>query len=112
MLETGDDSADDTGLSRYSPGEIKMAGGGGGGSSTARIAAGEKVNGPGTKIKDASNNYVEAWHYLREDLPKEIPYQELLFHFVTKSGYGRNVLQRDSNALAALERSKKLAIHS
>jgi hypothetical protein len=89
-----------------------MAGGGGGGSSTARIAAGEKVNGPGTKIKDASNNYVEAWHYLREDLPKEIPYQELLFHFVTKSGYGRNVLQRDSNALAALERSKKLAIHS
>jgi GWxTD domain-containing protein len=112
MMETGDDSADSSGLSRYSPGEIKMAGGGGGGSSTSRLALGEKVNGPGTKIKDASNNTIEAWHYLRENLPREIPYQELQFQFVTKQGYGHNVLQRDSNALAALERSKRLPVRS
>ena len=112
MLETGDDAADNSGLNRYSPGEIKIAGGGGGGNSTARLATVEKVTGPGTKVKDAANNYIEAWHYLRQSLPREIPFQELEFQFVTKTGYGRSVMQRESNVLAALERAKRLQTHS
>ena len=41
------------------------------------------------------------------ELPKAIPYQELKIQFVTKEGYGRNVLQRDPNVVTAIERAKK-----
>jgi GWxTD domain-containing protein len=109
MLRTGDDIADDSGLSRYSPGEIKVAQGSAGGNSAAHMAVVEKVSGPGTKVLDAANNWIEAWHYLRANLPKQIPYQELDLEFVTKQGYGKNVLQRESEVLSALERAKTLA---
>ena len=107
-LETGDDLADASGLNRYSPSEIKVANSGAGGNVNAQLATVEKVSGPGTKVEDTANNYIEAWHYLRENLPREIPFQELEVQFVTKAGYGRNVMQRDSNVLAALERAKRL----
>jgi hypothetical protein len=42
-------------------------------------------------------------------LPKAIPYQELKIQFVTKEGYGRNVLQREPNVIAAIERLKSAA---
>lgn len=112
MLHTGEDIADDAGLSRYSPAEVKIAQSSAGGNTASHMAQIEKVTGPGSKIKDAANNYIEAWHYLRANLPKEIPYQELEFQFVTKQGYGRNVLQRESNVLAALERAKALTKRS
>jgi hypothetical protein len=72
----------------------------------ARIA---KVTGPGAKIQDAASSWVEVWHYLKRELPREIPNSELEFQFVTKVGYGKNVLQRDSVPLAALERARSLA---
>lgn len=106
LLQTGDDVADASGLSRYSPAEIKAAGRSGGGNSTARLAQIEKVTGPGSKILEASSNWIEVWHYLRANLPKEIPNQELVFDFVTKQGYGKNVLQRDPTALTSLDRAK------
>ena len=76
-----------------------------GGSNADRQARIEQVTGPGSKILDAASNWIEVWHYLRENLPKEIPYQEVAFQFVTKQGYGKNVLQRDSAALATLARA-------
>ena len=66
----------------------------------------DKVSGPGTKVQDAASNWVDVWHYLRRDLPAAIPYQELELEFVTKVGYGKNVLQRDEKPLAALERAR------
>jgi hypothetical protein len=71
----------------------------------ARIA---KVEGPGTKIQEAASNWIEVWHYWKRDLLPEIPYPELEFQFVTKVGYGKNVLQRDSKPLSALERARAL----
>ena len=74
-----------------------------------RAARQEQVTGPGTSVLDASANWIEAWHYERVNLPREIPNQALEFDFVTKVGYGKNVLQRDQAILTALDRSKARA---
>ena len=110
-MKTGDDSADASGLSRYTPSEIRAAEQMGG-SNTERAARQDQVTGAGTSILDASANWIEAWHYERVSLPKEIPNQALEFDFVTKVGYGKNVLQRDQTILTALERSKVIARHA
>ena len=107
-LRTGDDAADASGLSRYTHSEISVAERAVG-SNSERLARIDKVNGPGTTMQDAASNWIEVWHYLRRDLPREIPNPELVFEFVTKAGYGKNVLQRESSALQALERAKKVA---
>ena len=103
-LVTGDDIADSSGLSRFTRSEVRAAGQQGG-SNASRQARIEQVTGPGSKILDAAANWIEVWHYLHGNLPKEIPYQEVVFEFVTKQGYGKNVLQRDSAALATLARA-------
>ena len=105
VLQTGDDSADNAGLSRYTPSEVSAAGQSRG-SNTERLVRLEQVSGAGTKILDASSNWVEVWHYQRANLPREVPYQEVVFKFVTKQGYGKNVLQRDPTVLSSLERAK------
>ena len=107
-LRTGDDVADASGLSRFSRSEVRAASQTGG-SNADRQARIEQVTGPGTRILDAASNWIEVWHYLRENLPKEVPYQEVVFEFVTKQGYGKNVLQRDSAALATLARAVEAA---
>ena len=107
-LMTGDDVADSSGLSRFTRSEVRAAAQPGG-SNADRQARIDQVTGPGTRILDAASNWLEVWHYLRGSLPKEIPYQEVVFEFVTKQGYGKNVLQRDDKVLSALERAKALA---
>jgi GWxTD domain-containing protein len=100
-LRTGEDTADESGLQRYTPAQVNAAGRSGSGSSRqAQVLA---VTGPGTRVQEASNNWIEAWHFLRAELPKAIPNQELEFDFVTKHGYGKNVLQRDVDVINALE---------
>ena len=61
------------------------------------------------KILEPAANSVEIWHYVHESLPSGIPYQEVLFQFITKQGYGKNVLQRDPTALTTLEKSRQIA---
>ena len=109
-LRTGDDVADASGLSRYSRAEITGAGKGGP-SNTARMARIDHVTGPGSTAPDAAANWIEVWHYLRRNLPAEIPFQELEVEFVTKAGYGKNVLQRETKALTALDRARLAARH-
>ena len=105
-LLTGGDSADSSGLSRYTRSEIRAASLPGG-SNADRQARQEQIGGPGTKALDAAANWVEVWHYLRENLSRGVPYQELVLEFVTKQGYGKAVLQRDPNVLASLERARE-----
>lgn len=104
-LKTGEDLSDASGLSRYNPSEVRAAGQGGG-SNTDKAARVDKVTGPGATIQQGASNWVEIWHYERANLPKEVPYPEVSFEFVTKQGYGRNVLQRDTRALTSLDRAK------
>ena len=60
---------------------------------------------PPTTVNEASN-WREVWHYRRENLPKDVPYLQVDFDFVTKRGYGKSVLQRDAQILDTLERTK------
>jgi hypothetical protein len=57
-------------------------------------------------MNDAASNWREVWHYRREHLPREVPYLQVDFDFVTKQGYGENVLQRETQVLDTLERAK------
>lgn len=61
---------------------------------------------PGRTATDAAANWREVWHYRKENLPAGIPYLQVDFEFVTKRGYGENVLQRDAQTLDTLERAK------
>jgi GWxTD domain-containing protein len=58
-----------------------------------------------TKLSE-DRNWLEVWHYRRENLPPEVPYQQVDFEFLTKRGYGENVLQREPQALDTIERAK------
>jgi GWxTD domain-containing protein len=108
QLRTGDDIADAPGLSRYSRSEIAAAEQSGG-SNTQRLERIEKVSGAGTTVQDAKSNWVDVWHYVKRDLPSEIPFPELEFDFVTRVGYGRGVMQRDERSLSALDRARAIA---
>lgn len=51
----------------------------------------------------------EVWHYRRDRLPKAIRFPEIDFEFITKKGFGTAVLQRDHDALTALEQAARAA---
>ncbi len=113
-LTTGEDTSDPSGLSRGRASDARIAAATAAGSRSegnrsgggARTAAAEGAAGPGRKITDAASNWREVWHYRKERLPAGVPYLQVDFDFVTKRGYGENVLQRDSQTLDTLERAK------
>jgi GWxTD domain-containing protein len=104
-LLSGDDANDRPVLFRYRPADVRIATAPGGTTTdTARRV--DAVTGPGAKLNDAARNWREVWHYRREILPKGIPYHQVDFEFVTKEGYGENVLQRETQVLDTLEKAK------
>jgi len=77
--------------------------------SSGQIAAiGGQYTGPDTQAAQNDNNYQEVWHYRKELLPKGVGYLQVDISFVTRHGYGSNVLQRDSETLTTLDAAKKL----
>lgn len=60
----------------------------------------------GRTATDAASNWREVWHYRKEKLPPGIPYLQVDFEFVTKRGYGENVLQRDAQTLDTIARAR------
>lgn len=56
---------------------------------------------------DTTDNLKETWQYRRDRLPTGVPYQQVDFTFITREGYGKNVMQRESDALSTLEAAKK-----
>lgn len=114
-LATGEDASDPSGLSRGRASDARVAAvsptgsrGDGetrsGGASAAAAAA--AAGGPGRTMTDAASNWREVWHYRKEKLPAGVPYLQVDFEFVTKRGYGENVLQRDAQTLDTLERAR------
>ncbi len=107
-LISGEDTADPSALSLYRSTDIRIASLPAG-TTSKHVANVDKVTGPGSRVNEAASNWREVWHYRREALPKDIPYLQVDFEFVTKSGYGQNVLQRDTQAVTTLEKAKALA---
>ena len=60
-----------------------------------------------TSEMDTSRNQMETWTYRRESLPPGAPYKEVVFHFITRKGYGENVMQREPVALTTLEFARR-----
>jgi GWxTD domain-containing protein len=67
----------------------------------------DRTYGPNSTALDGSQNWREVWHFRRELLPPGLPYQQVDFDFITRKGYGKNVLQRDAPALNTMQAAKK-----
>ena len=78
-------------------------------SSGQAAAINSQYSGPGTQAPEAANNYQEVWHYRKELLPKGVSYHQVDVTFITKKGYGVNVLNRDSMTLTTLDAAKRKA---
>jgi GWxTD domain-containing protein len=111
-LRTGDDKGDDAGMSTEGSqdartAEAEMVSKNPKGTSGARISnINAGFGGPATKGLEASKNTAEVWHYRKELLPKGAPYLQVDFEFVTKKGYGADILQRNSEVLNTLEAAR------
>ena len=121
-LRTGDDSFDNAGMSAVGSQDQSNAERGakaGAYSSYGRLPSSAQMAqtsarfvGPGLRAPAAAADGLEVWHYRREILPKSIPYHQVDFDFVSKRGYGSNVLQRTEeclNTLAAAADAPKTA---
>lgn len=111
-LASGEDGADPPGLARGHPSDARVAVAAKARESDARkittsdrVAAADRAS--GSTITDASRGWREVWHYRRENLPAGVRYLQVDFEFLTKRGYGENVLQRDAPALDTLERARR-----
>ena len=100
-LRTGEDTNDHDGMTNELTGPSLSPGAGG---QAPRIAAFASAG--GGRILDAQQNWREVWHYRRELLPKGVGYHQVDVEFITKKGYGENVLQRDQATLATLEAAR------
>jgi len=67
----------------------------------------DQYRGPATQAASSDKDYQEVWHYRKELLPKNVSYIQVDAVFITKKGYGDNVLQRDPDVLATLNAAKQ-----
>jgi len=104
-LKTGEDMNDDEGMIIYSDRAVANALRPLSGAQAAIVY--DKMTGPNNRLPNSDGNYREVWHFRREALPAGVSYHEVNFDFITKKGYGKNVLQRDDRTLATLETSRK-----
>jgi GWxTD domain-containing protein len=82
----------------------------GAGSGESGMSVSEEGRAPLTASMQATNSrseWMEVWHYRMDLLPKGLPSRELDAVFVTQTGYGQNVLQREQDILAALEAGRR-----
>lgn len=112
-IRTGDDSSEAEGLSSVNSNAENIAVTSARASApSGKISSGKAASisaaygGPGTKIVDTFQNWREVWHYRKELLPKGVGYQQVDMEFITKVGYGQNVLTRDHTALATIDAAR------
>jgi GWxTD domain-containing protein len=104
-ITTGEDTSDPAGMSRFTRNDVVTAQAGLDPRASGQVV--DRMTGPTNKLPDAAVNWREFWHYRREVLPKGVPYQQVDFEFITRRGYGKNVLQREDASLSALDAARK-----
>jgi GWxTD domain-containing protein len=55
---------------------------------------------------------VETWYFRRERIPQGLPFHDLKFVFISRTGYGSAVLQKEPIELTALSKAVKLMRHA
>ena len=53
-----------------------------------------------------ADGFREIWHYRPEALPNGASYRKVNVVFITKTGYGQSILQREPATLAALDAAR------
>ena len=104
-IAIGEDTADPQGMVRYTHARFRRCVLKGVSSSevAAVVAA---MTGPANTLPESETSWREVWHYRRELLPRSVSYLQVDFLFVTKRGYGNEVLQRDEVALTTIDAAK------
>jgi GWxTD domain-containing protein len=92
--------------SRAATNALKVARGDGKLTGHAAATAADRFASPAARAADSSNNWREIWHYRRELLPKDVRYQQVNVVFITKAGYGVNVIQRETQTTVTLEAAR------
>ena len=111
-MRTGDDSQENAGMSNVgsqdeSNAEKQLKATGGRALTSGKLATQSvRFGSPSRNAVDSSNNRLEVWHYRRELLPPGVPYHQVDFQFVTRKGYGINVLQRETESVNTLAAAK------
>ena len=103
-IAIGEDTADPQGMVWYTPLDFGGALKGVSRSEAAALVA--TMTGPANNLPESETSWREVWHYRRELLPRSVSYLQVDFLFVTKRGYGNEVLQRDEVALATIDAAK------
>lgn len=104
-IKSGEDTDDPTGMSRFTRNDVTTVQKTMGNTPAASVAI-DTMTGPANTMPDAVARWQEVWHYRRELLPKEAPYQQVDFEFITRKGYGKNVLQREETVLNTLDAAR------
>ncbi len=105
-IRTGEDTSDPAGMSRYSRNDVVAVEKSGGNTSAKNVVI-DNMTGPSNRVLEGAANWREIWHYRRELLPKGLPYGQVDFDFITRQGYGKNVLQREAAALNTIDAARK-----
>src|SRR5437870_981659 len=100
---------DPSGMSRFTKNDMTLVEKTMGASAATNVAL-DSMTGPANQMPDAQARWREVWHYRREVLPKETPYHQVDFEFITRKGYGQNVLQREETSLNTLEAARRAAL--
>ena len=108
-IAAGEDSADPAGMSRFSRNDVVAADKTLGNTPSKNVAI-SNMTGPSNTILDSAAAWQEVWHYRKGLLPKDTPYQQVDFEFITRKGYGRNVLQREATVLNTLDAARKAIV--
>jgi GWxTD domain-containing protein len=58
---------------------------------------------------DTTRGKRESWYYRRDRLPQNVRFQEVHFDFITKEGYGSDVMQKDSDPMLTLGKAVEIA---
>ncbi len=113
-IRTGEDTSEAAGMSSVTTLDLASAQARAVNSSpSGRVNSGQiaaindRMTGAPTQAPDSNNNYQEVWHYRKELLPKGVGYLQVDVVFVTKKGYGSNILQRDTATIATLDAAKR-----
>jgi hypothetical protein len=124
-LKAGEDKSQDAGMSSVgdhdssiaqqraigtaynNAGKISGASGSGKVSTSQLASLNDQYTGPGVEAPNSDKDYQEVWHYRKDLLPKGVSYTQVDAAFITKKGYGKNVLQRDPDVLATLNAAKQ-----
>jgi len=111
QIKNGEDSGQAAGMSTVGDHDAAIASVqtfGAGKASSGQVAAlNDRYSGPGTAAANSDNDYQEVWHYRHDLLPKGVSYIQVDATFITKKGYGKNVLQRDPEILATLNAARQ-----